>query len=114
MAHAGARDPGVLHEDRPAVPHRAPREHGRAARGTDPEPDGGEEHGGGQAEPRDGEPARRQPFEGELGHGHGGAPEQARGGERRDGGTAINVHAAIVTDARAAVADCGLLRNNQS
>jgi hypothetical protein len=114
MAHARARDPGVLHQDRPAVPQRAPREHGRAARGTDPEPDGGEEHGGGQAEPRDGEPARRQPLEGQLGHGHGGTPQQARGGERCDGGTAVKVHGAIVTQTGTTFADHGVLRNNQS
>jgi hypothetical protein len=113
MAHARARDPGVLHEDRPAVPHRAPREHGRAAHGTDLEPDSGQEHGGGQAEPRDGEPARRQPLEGQLGHGHSGAPEQARGGERRHGGTAVKIHGTIVPDGGIIFVDCGLLRNNR-
>jgi hypothetical protein len=114
MAHAGARDPGVLDQDLPAVAHRAPGEHGRAAGGTDPEPHGAQERGGGQAEPRDGEPARWQPLQGQLGHGHGGAPQQARGGERGDGGTAIQVHEAIVTDAEATFAGYGLTRNNRS
>jgi hypothetical protein len=107
MAHAGARDRGVLDQDRPAVPHRAPREHGRAGGGGGPGPDGAEEHGGGQAEARDGEPARRQPQEGELGHGYGGAPQQARGGERSDGDTAIDVHVAIVTRSWAIFVDHG-------
>jgi hypothetical protein len=114
MAHAGAGDPRVLHQDRPAVPERAPREHGRAARGAGPEPDGAEEHGGGQAEPRHGEPARRQPPERELGRGHGGAPQQARGGERGNGGTAINVHGPIVHGPAATFVVNGELRNNRS
>jgi hypothetical protein len=112
MAHARARDPGVLHQDRPAVAHRAPRQHGRAARGPDPGPDGDEQHGGGQAEAGDGEPARRQPSKGQLGHGHGGAPQQARGGQRRDGGTAVNVHGSIVPDLGPIFASIGSLRNN--
>jgi hypothetical protein len=103
MAHAGARDPGVLDQDRPAVAHRAPGEHGRAVDGTDPEADGGQKHGGGQAEPGHGEPARRQPLEGELGHGHGGAPQQARGGERGDGGATVEVHAAMVPRRRSRI-----------
>jgi hypothetical protein len=96
VGHAGAGDPGVLHQDRPAVAHRAPRQHGRAERRPDPGPDGREQHGGGQTEAGDGEPAGRQPLEGQLGHGHGGAPEQARGGQRSNGGAAINVHGPIV------------------
>jgi hypothetical protein len=112
MAHARAGDPGVLHQDRPAVPHRAPRQHGRAARGPDPGPDSGEQHGGGQTESGDGEPARRQPLEGELGHGHGGAPQQPCGGQRRDGGTAVNVHGPIVPEVGLMFAVYGHLRNN--
>jgi hypothetical protein len=112
MAHAGARDPGVLYQDRPAVAHRAPREHGRAARGPEPGPHGGEQHCGGEAEAGDGEPARRQPGEGQLGHGHGGAPEQARGGQRSDGSTAINVHGPIVPDVEPVFVAGEVLRNN--
>lgn len=99
VAHAGAGDPGVLDQDRPAVPDRAPGEHGRAAGGPHPEPGGGQEHGGGQAEPGDGEPARRQPLQGELGQGHAGAPEQAGAGERGHGGATVGGHASIVLDA---------------
>jgi hypothetical protein len=114
MAHAGARDPGVLHQDRAAVAHRAPGEHGRAARGPDAGPDGGEQHGGGQAEAGGGEPAGRQPSKGQLGHGHGGAPQQARGGQRPDGSTTINVHGPIVPDIGLIFANYGAQRNNRS
>ena len=58
-----------------------------------------EEHGGGQAEPGDGEPARRQPLQGELGQGHAGAPEQAGAGERGHSGSTVGGHATIVLDA---------------
>jgi hypothetical protein len=112
MAHARPRDPGVLHQDRPAIAHRAPREHGGAARGPDPGSDGDEQHGGGEAEAGDGEPARRQPRKGQLGHGHGGAPEQAGGGQRSDGGTAINVHGPIMPDLRPIFAISVVLRKN--
>jgi hypothetical protein len=114
MGHAGARDPGVLHQDRPAVPHRAPRQHGRAARGADPGPDEDQEHGRGEAEAGDGEPGRREPLEGKLGQGHGGAPEQAGGGQRGDGGTAINVHGSIVPYAWPTFVAFADLRNNRS
>jgi hypothetical protein len=101
VAHAGPPDPDVLGEDRPAEPQRAPGQHGRAGGDAGPGPAGGDqEHGGGQPEPRDGEPAGRQPLEGQLGHGHGGAPEQARGNERGDSGTAIDVHEAMMARTR--------------
>jgi hypothetical protein len=114
VAHAGARDAGVLDQDRPAVPDRAPPEHGRAPGGADPEADGEQEHGGGQAEPGDGEPGRRQPVEGKLGQGHAGAPEQAGACERGHGGTTVQVHGPIVLEADRIFADSRQLRNNRS
>ena len=97
MADAGAGDPGVLDQDRPAVADRPPGRHGRAPGTTDPAPEHGQEHGRGQAEPGHREPARRQPGQGELGHGHGRAPQQPGGGERAQGGTAVGgVHGAMV------------------
>ena len=55
-----------------------------------------EQDGGGQAEAREREPARRQPLQGQLGQRHGRAPEQPGGGEGGDGAAAICVHTAMV------------------
>jgi len=97
VGDAGAGDAGVLHHDRPAVPERAGYQHRRGAGGAHPAAPGhGEQDRGGQAEPRGGEPAGRQPLQGQLGQRHGRAPEQAGDGEGGDGAAAVGVHAAMV------------------
>jgi hypothetical protein len=97
VGDAGAGDAGVLHDDRPAVPERSGRQHPRGADGAHAAgPGGGEEDRGGQAEAREGEPARRQPLQGQLGQRHGRAPEQACGGKGGDGAAAVGVHASML------------------
>jgi hypothetical protein len=113
VADAGAGDPGVLHQDRPAVAHRPPGEHGRAPGGAGPGAARGQQHGRGQAEPDDGEPSGRQPLQGELAQGHRRAPEQASGGERGDGGPTVEVHAVIVPGYRATFVSYAEIRNNR-
>jgi hypothetical protein len=101
VADAGAGDAGVLHHDRPAVPDRARGQHGGRAGGTHLGAGGhGKQDRGGQAETHEGEPAGRQPAQGQLGQRHCRAPQHPGGGERGDGAAAIGVHVSILTGSR--------------
>jgi hypothetical protein len=96
MGDAGPGDPGVLQQDRAAVAGRARGKHGRPERGPQLVAGGREEDGGGHGEAHEGEPARRQPVQGQLGQRHRGAPEQP-GADQSGKSPAVRVHVAMVT-----------------
>jgi hypothetical protein len=98
MSNAGPGDPGVLQHDGTPVAERAGGEHGGPERGPELAAGGREEDRGGHGEPHEGEPARRQPVQGQLGQRHRGAPEQP-GGDQGGEGAAVAVHAAMVAPA---------------
>jgi len=98
VGDAGPGDPGVLQDDRAAVAERAGGEHGRPERGPELVAGCREEDRGGHGEAHEGEPARRQPVQGQLGQRHRGTPEQP-GADQCGKGPAVRVHAAIVAPA---------------
>jgi hypothetical protein len=118
VGHAGQRDAPVLQDHRAAVSGRAGEQHQRRARTPQPTPGLGpglgpvsippghhEQDRGGQAEPGHGQPARRQPGQGELGQRNGGAPQRPGSGQGRDGEAAVVVHAYILSVANSKLVD---------
>jgi hypothetical protein len=117
MGHAGQRDPGVLEHHRSAVTGRTRQQHqrrGRPPRGRRPDrtarsvcsglgpraapADQHQQDRGGQAEPGHGQPAGRQPGQGQLGQRHGRAPQHPGQGQGGDSWTAVRVHTFMGTN----------------
>ncbi len=114
MTHAGLADARVLHQDRPAVTHRAPSQHGRRAGGAQPAPSHDHEDDGGHAEPREREPGRGQPLQRHLGQRHGGTPQQPGSAQRGDGAAKVGVHDSISPTTRREFVIYTSLLNNVS
>jgi hypothetical protein len=96
-------DPGVLQDDRPAVPDRAGGQHERRTGGADPGARGrvagghAEQDRGGEPEARGRQPAWLQPLQGQLGQRNGGPPQQPGGNEGSDSAAAVGVHVSMNT-----------------
>jgi hypothetical protein len=102
VGHAGALDAEVLEHGHRAEAERAggaDARHERAAK-LAARDDGEQRRGRGEAD--DGEPARPEPLQRDLGERHGQAPEHAGGGECEDGCAARfhEEHCRLVRDVR--------------
>jgi len=96
--HAGPLDAKVLQQDRPTVTRRTVNQDPWTERGAQPRPAYDQQHGRGEPEPREGEPAGCQPAEGQLGQGHRGTPQHPGGHEGREDQATTEGHTVRIVD----------------